>query len=585
MHRTHTNAPSNQFGFQRPSVPGILAGGITAVAYLATLRFGFVYDDVPQILKNPAIQSWRYLPRYFTSHVWAAIYPNSPGNYYRPLFLLWLRLNYVIFATDPFGWHLASVLCHVLATYLVFCLALQLTRARAIAFSAAVLFGVHPAHIENVAWISGVTDPLMACGVLGSCLAFLRWREWRKRSLLALSIGLFAVAMLSKETAVVLPCLIVALATRLEDTNAGENGRPHLLAAVREAVPYLLLALVYVAVRCHALKGFSHATIPISWPEVFFTLPSVLWFYARHLLFPVRLSEFYALDYVRHFTAHRVLLPLLLLMVLGLALYRWIRLLSAQKQVVMFALVLMVMPLLPVLDLRSLTPGDIVHDRYLYLPSAGFALLAAISIAALAERVPDRLRTIAPTALTAVAALLFGALTVTQQMQWANDIALYARGIESAPDNLTVRDNLANALMVANQSGRAIPLYLDVLKRNPDFWRSNYNLGYAYYKTSNVTAAEEYFLRAIRIDNSDPDQFIYLALVQLRLKKLPQAAENARRAIAKNPQAHGYHFILGLICEAGGDRDGALTALRTELAMYPDNAPAAAELQKITESR
>lgn len=77
---------------------------------------------------------------------------------------------------------------------------------------------------------------------------------------------------------------------------------------------------------------------------------------------------------------------------------------------------------------------------------------------------------IVPAALTGSVALLFAALTLVQQTQWANDIFLYTRGTESAPDNLTVRDNLANALLGANQPERAIPLHLDVLKRNLNFW-------------------------------------------------------------------------------------------------------------------
>jgi tetratricopeptide (TPR) repeat protein len=273
-------------------------------------------------------------------------------------------------------------------------------------------------------------------------------------------------------------------------------------------------------------------------------------------------------------------LPLLLLLALGLALYFLIRSLQL-RQAALFALLLIALPLLPVLDLRALTPGDIVHDRYLYLPSAGFALLIAISICEFGQTLRDRYRLAAPMALTGIVALLFVALTVSQQTQWASDMALYTRGIESAPNNLTVRDNLANTLLGANQPDRAIPLYLDVLKRNPAFWRSNYNLGYAYYKTGNYAAAEDYLQRAIRIDGTDSDQFLYLALVQLQTRKFAEAAENARIAIATNPQARGYHFILGLIEEAKGNRDAAITAFKAELSLYPNNAPAAAELQKM----
>ena len=581
MEQTHSAGTPSLPLLARRGTMEILACGATAIVYLGTLAFGFVYDDEPQILKNPAIQSWRYLPEYFTSHVWSAIYPHSTGNYYRPLFLLWLRLNYVMFGARPAGWHATSILCHVVATLLVFRVTEQLTLDRRIAFLAALIFGLHPAHIENVAWISGVTDPLMACLVLGSCSAFLSYRESRKTSHLALSLSCFVLALLAKETAIILPLLILALAWIIPDGPTElETPGPDLVAALRLAAPFIIVVPVYLIIRYHALNGFAHALISISWTQVFLTWPSVLWFYAKHLLLPMHVSEFYPLDYVRSFTTSAVLLPLLFLIAVGAGVVGLIRLLP-QKRAAWFAVILIVLPLLPVLDLRSLTVGDIVHDRYLYLPSVGFAILVAMAIVALGDRLSERSSMLVPAGLAAVVCLYFAAMTLSGQMQWANNILLYTRGLESAPDNLTVRDNLANALLGANQPDRAIPLYLDVLRRNPDFWRSNYNLGFAYYKAGNAAGAEASLKRAILIDGSDSDQYIYLALAEFQQQNYTVAAENARKAIARNPDARGYHFILGMIDEAAHDSGGAIAAFRAELERHPDNASAAKELQKL----
>ena len=573
-------SPPRPVTFLHPGVTELVACGLSALVYVATLSFGFVYDDVPQILKNPAIQSWGFVPQYFTSHVWAAIYPSSTGNYYRPLFLLWLRLNYALFGTDAVGWHMTCIACHVLATWLVFWIAQKLTTDRLTAFLAALIFGVHPAHIENVAWISGITDPLMTCFVLGSISAYLCFHESRKLEHAALSLTLFAFALLSKETAIILPALIFAFAMLVADKNGNKSLLRRLFLAVRACVPYLLLTAIYVLVRLAALGKWSRPTIPISWTEVLLTWPAVLWFYMRHLILPTGLSEFYSLDYVTKAAARPVLLPLVLVSVVLLVLFFLIRWLS-QKNIALFAVVLIVAPLLPVLDLRSLTAGDIVHDRYLYLPSVGFAILVACAIRELNRLVPADRRHLMPIAITVVVGACFAVLTVVQQVQWADDVALYTRGLESAPANLTVRDNLANSLLAANQPARAIPLYLDVLQRNPRFWRSNYNLGFAYYKMANYSGAEDYLQRAISIDPSDADQYIYLALAQLQLKKLSDAAENAKRAIARNPQARGYHSVLALILEAAGDRTRAKAEYRTEIAQHPENAAAAAELQKL----
>jgi tetratricopeptide (TPR) repeat protein len=580
MDRNHPDASMTPGRLLRAPFLETVACVVAWLVYARTLTFGFVYDDVPQILKNPAIQSWHYLPQYWTSHVWAAIYPNSTGNYYRPLFLLWLRLNYVIFGDKPMGWHATSVLCHVAATLIVFRLAQHLTRDRITAFIAALLFALHPAHLENVAWVSGVTDPLMACFVLGSCIAYIKFSESRKAFHLALSLGLFALALMAKETAIVLPLLIFVL-SRISRPAQPEalNVLPEPASALRESAPYILLSLVYIGIRYRVLGGFAHPTISIRWMEVPLTWPSVLWFYSKHLLLPVHLSEFYSLNYVSNFSVSLVALPLLFLLVFGVALYFLIRILP--KRAAFFALALILFPLLPVLDLRSLTIGDIVHDRYLYLPSAGFALCLSLGIAALRSQMATRQRVIVPALLTATAFAVFAALILTQQKQWANDILLYSEGVKSAPDNPTVRDNLANALLAAKQPERAIPLYLEVIKKNPNFWRSNYNLGVAYYQTGNASAAEQSLQRAILIDNRDSDQYIFLALADLQLKKFTEAADSARQALLRNPRAPGYHFILGLIAEAEHDPPSAIAAFQSELAQHPDHAPARAELRKL----
>jgi len=100
---------------------------VTSITYLGTLQFVFAYDDVHQIVFNPFIKAWRYVPAYFVSSVWKQMSPLLPGNYYRPMFLLWLRVNDAAFGLREAGWHLTAVLLHVLVTFLVYCVVKKLT--------------------------------------------------------------------------------------------------------------------------------------------------------------------------------------------------------------------------------------------------------------------------------------------------------------------------------------------------------------------------------------------------------------------------------------------------------------------------
>jgi len=587
-----THQGVNQSWFGRPRVAEILVCAATALVYLATLWFGFVYDDVLQVFKSPALHEWRYLPQYFSSHVLAAIHPGAGGNYYRPLLLLWLRLNYVLFGPEPAGWHATTVLCHMLATFLVFQLAVRLSRDRLMAFETALLFGITPSHIESVAWISGVSDPLMTCFLLGSLLMFLEWRSGRRFGAAIWSLALFACALLSKETAVVLPALIFAAEIARPTDGSCSRTVAKILGGLRKCAGFVVVTIGYFGVRLRALQGWSHPEIQLTWKQVLLTWPGVIWFYARHLIWPVGLSEFYPLEYVSNFTARGVVMPLAWLCVCAGAMALTVSLIRdrSRKKIGGFAIALMTIPLLPVLDLRALTPGDVVHDRYLYLPSAGFALLVGLLIGEVAGRVCEvdgwrgvdsKIRVRLAAVVASMVVITMAALTISQQMQWASDILLYTRGLQSAPANLNVRDNLANALMGANQPERAIPLYLEVLERNPLFWRSNYNLGYAYYKSGNFAGAEEYLGRAIKIDPNDADEYIYLAITELQLKNMSGAVENARRAIALNPHARGYHWVAGMAYEGAGNITLAAAEFRTEVAEHPDNAAAVAALQKL----
>jgi len=100
--------------------------------------------------------------------------PDEWVNYYRPLFLLWVRINEAVFGIQAWGWHLTTILAHVLSTLLVYFLVWRLGVERNVALLAALLFGLHPAHIEAVAWISGVNEPLMGILFMGSLFAYVQ---------------------------------------------------------------------------------------------------------------------------------------------------------------------------------------------------------------------------------------------------------------------------------------------------------------------------------------------------------------------------------------------------------------------------
>lgn len=564
---------------------------LTFAAYSGTLRYQFVHDDRGQIVENPAVHSWRYAPRYFTEHVWASVYPEEWVNYYRPVFLVWLRANDMLFDGHPWGWHLTNVLAHLVVTLLVYFLARRVTEDCLAAAIAALLFGLHPVHIEAVAWVSGVTEPLLGIFFLAAFLCYLKKRDaaaspgrW-----MTLSLVFFVLAMLEKETGVILPVVIVvyewmygaipevAWRWRRMGRRAGH--------ALLCALPYFTLILPYLAARTYALKGFSHIVTPLSFATLVYTWPSLAWFWVKHLLWPVRLSTFYDLPAVTRPTLFNLVLPALgVLLALAALLYG-----SSRSRTFAFASAWIVIPLFPLLDLRVFLQDDFAHDRYLYLPSVGLAMMAALGL----RRVHSgRAKLLGQPAARSVAALALAAPlafgTAYQSFYLANDLVFYQYNLRVAPNNKYARSNLATVMGERGMYAEAVRLFQQVLEKDPGFWPATYNLGYTYYKVGQLEEAERYLIRAIQINPAKPEEYLYLGLTRLRMGRDQEAEAAIRRAIQIRPDGYGYHFALGVVLKTRGDLSGALEQFRAELASHPQQWAArqqVAEIQARMEQR
>jgi hypothetical protein len=132
----------------------ILVVVISLLPYLQTLSMGFIYDDRPQIEQNPYLRLWPGFARVFTASVWSLTDVESDANYYRPL--MWIVYNaiYTVAGASPWAFHLINVLLHACVTAVVFLLTLELWKDLRIAGIASILFALHPAHTEPVAWIA-----------------------------------------------------------------------------------------------------------------------------------------------------------------------------------------------------------------------------------------------------------------------------------------------------------------------------------------------------------------------------------------------------------------------------------------------
>jgi len=563
---------------------------MTFAAYVGTLGYQFVYDDRSQIVDNRFIKSWHYVPRYFTGHSWNHLYPHLLGNYYRPAFLIWSLTNHTLFGLNAFWWHLMSIALHVAATMFVYLLARRLLKDPLAAIIAAIIFGLHPVHIEAVAWVSGATESLLAIVLIPAFLCYLNWRgdvsaqkTLRNWKWFAASLALYFVAMFAKETALILPMLICAYEWVYGARGSGLREQLNRARfALMRAAPYVALTCGYLFIRSLALSGLSHAVTPLPKSTILFTWPSLLWFYIKLLFWPVGLSAFYDTPYVTAPGFRNFYLPCVAIVAVGIALFVCAR----RSKEVAFASALLLLPVLPLLNLSVFIQGEIAHDRYLYLPSIGFSMMAGLALRRINFGAAKLLGqpALQVAAVVTLAALL-GVATAAQSFFWSNGLLLYYRGVTIAPNSDLAKNNLANEMVDRGMFEEAVNLYAQVLERNPEYWLANYNLGFAYYKMGMYEEAERNFTRALEINQQDADEFARLSLTQLKLDRLDDAESTMRRAIALRPEGPGYHYALGVILRKKGNLGGALDEFKAELINDPGQVAAHDQIQDIEASR
>jgi tetratricopeptide (TPR) repeat protein len=527
---------------------GILA--VTALAFANAIGGTFVYDDRYQVVRNPTLSAPGSLARIFTESVWQFM-ASSPtadqlGRYYRPLFSAALIVQHRLFGLDTTGWHLVSIAVHLLATFLVHRLARAWGLEPRLALAAALLFGLHPLHSESVAWISGIPDPMAAVFLLGALLLLERVRNAEGSRLVSLLLAavLGFLAMLCKETAFVLPVVVLA---RALVAGAGETPlglaslRRRALPAAALSAPFVVAAGAALILRYRVLGAIGSAdpaSAHITGAQVLLTLPAVVLSYLKLLFFPFGLSVAYDLGYVSAAGDPRFFASLGLLAVLiGGALW-----LARASAAALASLAILFVFIGPVLNLKALNDREsLLHDRYLYIPSIGFCLLVALALG-WAQRVGRGRAAAWGLGLLAGAYL---ALTIRQNTFWRDDVTLAGRGLAVAGPrpflynlvgvyHFIERNDLETAAAELKKALDADPACLDAMLNLAEVRRSG----------GRLAEAEDLYRRAIGLGAQTPDALANLGLVCLQQGRLEEAEPILRRALARAPEHTGARYNL-----------------------------------------
>jgi hypothetical protein len=328
--------------------------------YFRTLNTFVVYDDfyhlkiITGIAEKPSL-----FLRYFERPV--------AGEWYRPLFVVSYLHDYLLWGTNFVGWRITSLGLHLANACMVFYLTMQITHEEWVAFLAGFIFAVHPIHPESVAYLAGRVDPLAAFFYLAAFLSFILYCRSRSRAYGTLSILCFVFALMSKESSITLPLVLIAytlLLTKPGDEQKSTRG----FGLIAFHTFTLVLYLVFRIVAIGDIGGYRDATgTPLVFrPDPVIALFSFIITPVRHFLFPFNQS----VPYVR-------LVRPALAVIFGISLLLLIRRAHLlRRRSAMFGLVFLCLSVLPTYHLLYISP-QLNNSRYLYLPTIPLSMMAA----------------------------------------------------------------------------------------------------------------------------------------------------------------------------------------------------------------
>lgn len=535
---------------------------LAALLHLPALNGGFVYDDHLQIEQNTLLdRPLSRMPEVFLHST--GEYTRSPANYYRPLHMAVYALVAAVFGRSPLAFHLLNLALATLAAWLVFLLARRWFGPGQ-SWLAAILFLVHPTHVEAVAWIAALPELLTAVLVLSGLLLHLR-RAWGPRDY-ALGAGLLLAALLTRENALVLPGLALLADLLLpERRSAWRTERLWLRYAA-----YGLAVLAYAAAR-RAVLGYWVTAPGPAYPlagslyilNVFWVLAQYGWF----LLSPPPYSGFHVYHPVLAWTDLRWLAA-----ASGLALAGWLALAAGRRhRSLAFFCWWIPVSLLPFLLFRAL--GDnLVAERYLYLPSAGFAVLVAAGLGFLGRSGGGRAGRWLAAAAGLALVLTWSGMSLARAFVWQDDIHFYRHSLASEPEAYHFWNLLAVAHDQAGDRQASREIWGSFADRLPRAVRKQASSPPTWEEISRLTGPQRAFRRAFFEAQAQ------LAAWHYRAQDYEQAADLYRRLLGALPPRPDWFYFLGL-CEAQTGRlSAAERAWGQCLQLDPDHPAARALL-------
>ncbi|MFH0940584.1 MAG: tetratricopeptide repeat protein [Candidatus Omnitrophota bacterium] len=538
-------------------------------AYGNSLSGQFIWDDKPLIADSPLVKSPHLWGRAFSSE----LYENSRANYYRPLVVISFILNSVFSGTDPFGYHLVNIILHFGVGCLLYLFLTRMGAGSFVPFATAMIFLVHPLHAQVVTYISGRADSLSAIFILSSLIFFKKAHECRRerhtnpsdrigyRRNMILSCFMFILALLTKETAIVLPFVLCW-------------ERPFL----KKARPLFCIALIYAVLRISLLnfsfgnpflqkKGFAFFEVGIF--ERLFIFGKTLLIYLGSFMAPFGL-------HMERLTAYENIIPeywvgiLCALMLVGVGIKNSRAMSLQTKQLAPYFLFWFFAWLFPQ---SALIFPMIMAEHFLYLPSMALCFYVAVLLQAVTR---PGLRW----AILSAVVLFLAFLSWQNNKDWSNELRFFQKTVSLSPYSIRARDSLASLYLEQNRYNDAELEYKRILGLKSTFAghpgadvveaSAYYNIGILYEKTGRVIEAVLAYRAAIMVNPKMEKAYNNIGLLYQRMGDVSKAQESFKKAIELDGGFYQAYNNLATLYVQRGDNNSAMGLWQKALLIKPD---------------
>lgn len=518
----------------------------TLALYAPCSGFNFVdYDDVPYVTDNPHIRDG------LTAATIRWAFTSGYEANWHPLTWMSHAIDVQLFGYDAAGHHIVNVLLHSIDGVLLFWFLVVATGQTWSAALVALLFAVHPLHVESVAWVAERKDVLSACFGLIALLAFTIYvkrgaRQWYWLSILAFAMGLCAKPMLVTLPIVLLLVNWWPLRRFSTEKSATINFGKTLQRVIAEMLPLVILAAASCVVTVWAQQiGGSVASVE-KVPPIWRTANAAdsIIQYLRQTIWPAGLSVFYPNPYLSAATLNIPLLVgcgLLLLAITAYVVWR-----TRSRPYLLFGWVWFVIMLIPVLGFVQVG-NQARADRYTYLPSIGFFVAVVWWGAAVA----DRYKRARPAIISAavVACALFTVVAHLQINYWQSTVTLFEHAVDLDHDNGLAYSQLGMAYAMRGDAERAISAgekAVALYDKVADRWRNDPNAPTVFNRTN-------------------------LASFYIQNQQVEQAMRVYKDAVALSPTHLDARIGYGMTLHALHRDDEAIAQFETAMQQHPND--------------